>query len=109
MYKNFDVLEAIKNHIVTAQETVMTAANEERNRLYWHIGKTITDHSAWGNKFVQTLSKDLRMEYPSATGYSERNLNYMKQFAERIPTEEILQQGVAKINWQIHWESRPRK
>ena len=43
----FEVLEAIKNHIVTAQETVMTAANEERNRLYWHIGKTITDHSAW--------------------------------------------------------------
>ncbi len=52
-----------------------------------------------GNKFVQTLSKDLRMEYPSATGYSERNLNYMRQFAERIPTEEILQQGVTKINW----------
>lgn len=77
----------------------MNAANEERNRLYWRIGKTITEHSTWGNKFVQTLSKDLRMEYPSATGYSERNLNYMKQFAERIPSEEILQQGVAKINW----------
>ncbi len=37
----FDVLEAIKNHIITARETVMTAANEERNRLYWHIGKAI--------------------------------------------------------------------
>ncbi len=77
----------------------MNTATEERNRLYWQIGKTIIEHSTWGNKFVQTLSKDLRMEYPSATGYSERNLNYMKQFAEKISSEEILQQGVAKINW----------
>ena len=62
----FEVLDAVKNHIITAQKTVMNAANEERNRLYWRIGKTITEHSTWGNKFVQTLSKDLRMEYPSA-------------------------------------------
>lgn len=75
----------------------MSTANEERNKLYWRIGKTIIEHSAWGSKFVQTLSKDLRIEYPSATGYSERKLNYMKQFAERIPSEEILQHPVAKI------------
>lgn len=95
----FKVLESVKKQIRSAQRTVMNTANEERNKLYWQIGKTIIDHSAWGNKFVQTLSKDLRIEYPSATGYSERNLNYMKQFAERIPSEEILQQVVAKINW----------
>lgn len=28
-----------------------------------------------------------------------RNLNYMKQFSLRIPSEEILQQVVAKISW----------
>ena len=95
----FKVLESIKKQIKSAQKIVMNTANEERNKLYWQIGKTIIDHSAWGNKFVQTLSKDLRIEYPSATGYSERNLNYMKQFAGRIPSEEILQQVVAKINW----------
>jgi len=95
----FKVLESIKKQIRSAQKTVMNTANEERNKLYWQIGKTIIDHAAWGNKFVQTLSKDLRIEYPSATGYSERNLNYMKQFAERILSEEVLQQVVAKINW----------
>ena len=30
----FEVLDAVKNHIITAQKTVMNAANEERNRLY---------------------------------------------------------------------------
>lgn len=39
------------------------------------------------------------MTYPSREGYSVRNLNYMKQFARRLPFEEILHQGGAKISW----------
>ena len=35
----------------------------------------------------------------SREGYSVRNLNYMKQFARRIPSAEILHQGGAKISW----------
>lgn len=95
----FSVLEEIKSHIVAAQKTVMNTANVERNTMYWHIGKTIIEHAVWGNKFIENLSKDLRMEYPTAKGYSARNLNYMKKYAEIIPSEEILQQGAAKINW----------
>ena len=49
----FKILESIKKQIKSAQRTVMNTANEERNKLYWQIGKTIIDHSAWGNKFVQ--------------------------------------------------------
>ena len=60
----FDVLEQIKKHIVNAQYQVLTAANVEKNILYWKIGKVIVDHSTWGNKFVENLSKDLRREYP---------------------------------------------
>ena len=37
------------------------------------------------------------MAYPSREGYSVRNLNYMKQFARRIPSEEILHQDGAKL------------
>ena len=71
----------------------------EKNIVYWKIGKVIVDHSTWGNKFVENLSKDLRREYPGTQGYSVRNLNYMRQFAKRIPSEEILHQVGAKINW----------
>lgn len=67
--------------------------------VFWNIGNVILQYSQWGNKFVETLSKDLRMTYPSREGYSVRNLNYMKQFARRIPSEEILHQGGAKISW----------
>ena len=95
----FVVLDEIKSHILDAQKAVMNTANVERNIMYWRIGKTIVQHSVWGNKFVDTLSKDLRMEYPESKGYSARNLNYMKQFATLVPSEEFLQQGAAKINW----------
>lgn len=95
----FAVLDKVKSHIIDAQKAVMNTANVERNIMYWRIGKTIVEHSVWGNKFVDTLSKDLRMEYPESKGYSARNLNYMKQFATLVPSEEFLQQGAAKINW----------
>ena len=94
-----DVLEKIKEQITQAQYQVMTNANVERNILFWNIGNVILQYSKWGNKFVETLSKDLRMAYPGREGYSVRNLNYMKQFARRIPSEKILHQAGAKISW----------
>lgn len=95
----FDVLGELKKRISEAQYKVMTSANVERNILYWNIGKVIVEYSKWGSKFVENLSKDLRMEYPETEGYSIRNLNYMKQFALRITAEEILHQVGAKISW----------
>ena len=97
MDEYIDVLETIKERITQAQYQVMTNANVERNILFWNIGNVILQYSKWGNKFVETLSKDLRMAYPGREGYSVRNLNYMKQFARRIPSEEILHQGGAKL------------
>ena len=74
-----DVLERIKERITQAQYQIMTNANVERNILFWNIGNVTLQYSQWGNKFVETLSKDLRMTYPGREGYSVRNLNYMKQ------------------------------
>ena len=95
----FDALKKIKDQIIQTQQNVITAANIERNNLYWNIGKIIIEYSKWGNKFIETLSKDLRMTYPDTEGYSIRNLNYMKQFATKVPTKEILHQGVQNLSW----------
>ncbi|WP_455616058.1 PDDEXK nuclease domain-containing protein [Eisenbergiella sp.] len=95
----FRILEVVKKRITESQYSVMTTVNVERNILFWNIGRVIVEHSNWGNRFVETLSKDLRMAYPGVEGYSVRNLNYMKQFALRIPSEEILHQMGAKISW----------
>lgn len=64
----------------------MTNANVELNILFWKKGYVNLQYSQWGNKFVETLSRNLRITYLSREGYSVRNLNYMKQFIRRIPT-----------------------
>ncbi len=99
MESYFDALERVKKQIIQTQNRVMTTANVERNILYWNIGKVIIEYSSWGNHFVETLSRDLKIEYPGVEGYSVRNLNYMKQFTQRVPSEEILHQVGAKISW----------
>ena len=70
MSEYFNALEKIKERIAQAQRQVMTNANVERNILFWNIGNVLLQYSQWGNKFVETLSKDLRMTYPSREGYS---------------------------------------
>ena len=42
----------------------MQAVNKELIFMYWHIGKIILDNSKWGNKFVDNLSIDLKLEFP---------------------------------------------
>jgi hypothetical protein len=45
------------------------------------------------------LSCDLREAFPGGSGFSARNLKYMKAFAAAWPDEAIVQQAVAQIPW----------
>lgn len=92
-------IQEIKAEIKKAQYKATVKVNNELLLLYYHIGQAINRHKVWGNKFIENLSGDLRLEYPDAKGYSERNLNYMSKFAERFPEEEILQEVLAKLSW----------
>ena len=70
----------------------MTNANVERNILFWNIGNVILQYSKWGNKFVETLSKDLRMTYPDREGYS---VEYSGRFWTAIPVTQYRKSGFA--------------
>lgn len=67
--------------------------------LYYRIGLVINEHKVWGNKFIDNLSRDLKLEFPGSTGYSTRNLKYMAKLAATYPDEEFVQQVVAQIPW----------
>ena len=82
-YKN--IVENIKQEVLKAQYKAMQAVNKELIFLYWNIGKIILDNSKWGNKFIDNLSIDLKLEFPEIKGFSVRNLKYMKKFAENYP------------------------
>lgn len=99
MDEYFNILENVKKEISSSQYQVVAAANKSMIRLYWNIGNVISEFSKWGNKFIENLSKDLKLSYPNAKGYSIRNLKYMKKFAERFKDFEIVQEVLAQINW----------
>lgn len=51
----------------------------------------------WGNKFYETLSKDLKASFPDAKGFSKTNIKNARQFYELIPESEIGRQVVDQL------------
>jgi len=67
-----------------------------------HIGKSILEmqqNEGWGSKIIDKLSTDLKGAFPEETGFSPRNLKYMRKFAEAWADVEIVQRTVAQIPW----------
>lgn len=92
-------IEQIKKEIKLAQYKAAVHVNTELIMLYHSIGCIINDHKEWGNKFIENLAADIRMELPDTTGYSVRNLKYMAKFAKMFPDTEIVQAVLAQITW----------
>lgn len=66
------------------------------------IGNVIIRNSEWGNKFIDNLSRDMRMRFPGTKGYSVRNLKYMKKFAQIFTEDDVDECGLGKITWSHH-------
>ena len=95
-------LTGIKERIRTAQVRAALSVNRELVLLYWQIGKDILERQEvgeWGAKVIDHISRDLIHEFPGVKGFSTRNLNYMRKFAEVWPNEQFVQQVAAQIPW----------
>jgi predicted nuclease of restriction endonuclease-like (RecB) superfamily len=95
------LLSEIKTRIRNAQNRAAQAVNTELLRLYWDIGRLILarkDTEGWGTGVIPRLARDLHNELPEIKGFSERNIDYMLQFASEYPALfPILQPPVAKL------------
>lgn len=78
------------------------SVNSEIMKTNIFIGNVIIRNSEWGNKFVENLSKDMKMRFPSAKGYSVRNLKYMKKFAQIFTEDDVDEYGLGRITWSHH-------
>lgn len=94
-----EIFQNIKNEILSSQYQAMQAINKQLIYMYWHIGKIILNNSVWGNKFIDNLSIDLKLEFPDIKGFSVRNLKNMKKFAEEYQDFEFVQSVTAQITW----------
>jgi predicted nuclease of restriction endonuclease-like (RecB) superfamily len=99
-YETF--LTDLKVRIRSAQVRAALAVNRELVLLYWQIGRDILtrqQQQGWGAKVIQTLSKDLKQEFPEMKGFSRSNLLYMRAFAQAFPDEAIVQASLGQITW----------
>ena len=95
----FSVLEEIKVRIKTAQYKAVLGVNSELINLNWNIGRIIIANTKYGAKFIENLAKDIKQAFPSVTGYSARNLKYMRKFAEVVSDEQKVHTVCALLSW----------
>lgn len=96
-----EVLEQVKFDIKRSQLSAILSVTKELVLLYWRTGKMLSGKvimEGWGAKTLERLSRDLINEFPYLTGFSVRNLHYMRKFAESY-SEENCAAAAAQIPW----------
>ncbi len=76
------IFRNIVNHIEQSKLRAFAEINKALLHAYWNIGRELSKNVSYGKSVVDKLSRDLRLKYPRARGYSIRNLWNMKRFYE---------------------------
>jgi predicted nuclease of restriction endonuclease-like (RecB) superfamily len=97
-----DTLKAIQQRVRLERTRVILSANAALILLYWDIGRLIVDRQdreGWGAKVIERLGRDLRKSFPEMLGFSTRNLQFMRSFAEAYPDPAIVKQLASQLPW----------
>jgi predicted nuclease of restriction endonuclease-like (RecB) superfamily len=91
--------------IQSAQQRVITSTNQELIKLYWSIGKYISDRlstAEWGQKTIEQLAVFIQAQEPGIKGFEKRNLERMRQFYETYPDSQITTALRTQLSWTHH-------
>lgn len=94
-------LGEIKERIRSSQQKAALAVNRELLDLYWFIGEALAaKQTEWGDKFIENLARDLKVEFPDMKGFSKSNLKNMRRWFEYYSANaQIGQQAVGQIQF----------
>jgi len=119
-YSNYQqFITELKDEIQVARIKAVLSVNAQLLQLYWQIGNSIISRQSiegWGTKVIKRISADLKDAFPDMKGISERNLKYMRAFAEAYPSfvqdplaqiqgennDQKVQAILAQISWYHH-------
>lgn len=93
----------VRSMILQTREGVARVVNSGITLLYWRIGRRIqsdvlgNQRAAYGQEIISTLSRQLVEEFGS--GFSEKSLRRMVQFAEVFPDGKIVVSLVRHLSW----------
>jgi len=97
-----ELLREVKQRVYKAQYEALKAVNKELIGLYWDIGQMIVKRQkehGWGKSVVESLAKDLQLEFPGIQGFSAQNLWRMRQFYLAYSENKKLSPMVREIGW----------
>ena len=90
----------LKKRWRATQIKAAVAVNSALIEVYWDLGRDIAEDFAeearYGSRFFEKVSRDMKAEFPSDSGFSTRNVRYCLSFYKLYASPPILQQTVAK-------------
>ena len=101
----FRFIEEIKNEIKNRRISVVLSANSSMICMYWNIGRAVLEkqnQQGWGTKVIDRMAKDLKEAFPEMSGFSPRNIKYMRKFADCWKDYSIVQRVVAQLPWRTN-------
>jgi len=75
------LLSEVKERVRSAQYEALKAVNKQLVSLYWDIGKLIAERQTkadYGAAIAEQLAADLQQEFFGVSGYSRRNVFYIR-------------------------------
>lgn len=108
-----DLLTDLRTLIATTRINVAQAVNSALVILYWKVGQRIRQdilkekRAGYGKEIVATVSRKLVNEF--GTGFTEKNLRRMVQFAGIFPDEKIVVTLSRQLGWSHFVEVIPLK
>ena len=94
-----EIVVKIIDDIKNTQKSIFAGANKNLLDLYYRIGEYIDNNAVYGNKFIDNLSMDIKLNFPNSKGFSARNLHNMHKYYKICKLDSILQTASAKLPW----------
>jgi len=98
-----DLLDDVRELILSAREHVAQAVNAGLTLLYWQVGDRIRrgilqeKRAEHGERVVASLA--VRLEREFGRGFAEKNLRRMIQFVEVFPDQKIIVSLIRHLTW----------
>ena len=99
-YKDFII--DIKKQILESRNNALKIVNKELVSLYFRLWKVIwekVEKSSWWKSIIETISEDLKNEFPWIQGFWVRNIRNMVRFFSFYDKNTKLQPLAAQISW----------
>ena len=97
--------DKIIDMIEQARQNALRSVNAELIRLYWNVGKYLSEESArssWGDSFIAETASYIKENCAGIKGFNRRGLYRMRQFYDTYNDNVFVSALLTQISWTNH-------